>query len=237
MKTRGWHREDGGWGSRQRLERGDLSPLSAGDSSPSNASAPRDKSPGPESCDESQPSKVWRLVAAVGRRRLTPPWGNAQHSISRALTSAATLLALGIALTAVRAHAQSFAIDWFSVDGGGGSSTGGVYSVSGTIGQPDAGRMSGGNFTLEGGFWGVIAAIQTEGAPTLAVELVGGQVRVSWPAPAPNWVLTETNRLNSAGSPPWPVVSTAQYQTNDGRVFILTAPQPLQNRYFQLRKP
>jgi hypothetical protein len=35
--------------------------------------------------------------------------------------------------------AQNYSIDWFTIDGGGGTSTGGVYSVSGTIGQPDAG--------------------------------------------------------------------------------------------------
>src|ERR1051326_8545441 len=46
------------------------------------------------------------------------------------------------------AHAQ-FSIDWYKVAGGGGTSTGGVYAVSGTIGQPDAGpTMSGGNFSL-----------------------------------------------------------------------------------------
>jgi hypothetical protein len=32
-------------------------------------------------------------------------------------------------------------------------------------------------------------------------------------------------------------VSAVQYQTNGGRIFILTAPQPLQNRFYQLRKP
>ena len=36
---------------------------------------------------------------------------------------------------------------------------------SGTIGQPDAESMSGGNYTLQGGFWGVVAAVQTVGAP------------------------------------------------------------------------
>src|SRR5207237_460684 len=42
-------------------------------------------------------------------------------------------------------------------DGGGGTSTGGGYSLSGTIGQPDASSftspMSGGNYSLVGGFW------------------------------------------------------------------------------------
>src|SRR5437899_2475559 len=41
-------------------------------------------------------------------------------------------------LLATSAHAQSYSIDWFTIDGGGGTSTGGVYQVSGTVGQPDA---------------------------------------------------------------------------------------------------
>ena len=64
------------------------------------------------------------------------------------------LLLLGCcALLCAQVRAQQFAIDWFTVDGGGGTSTGGVFSVSGTIGQPDAGKMSGGNFSVDGGFW------------------------------------------------------------------------------------
>jgi hypothetical protein len=40
------------------------------------------------------------------------------------------------------------------VDGGGGASTGGEFSISGTIGQPDAGVvLGGGSFDLVGGFW------------------------------------------------------------------------------------
>ena len=49
----------------------------------------------------------------------------------------------------------SFEITWYTIDAGGAlNSTGGNYSLSGTIGQPDAGQtMSGGNFSLSGGFW------------------------------------------------------------------------------------
>jgi hypothetical protein len=149
-----------------------------------------------------------------------------------------TLLVLTAVCVGFHAQAQTnYAVDWFTIDGGGGTSTGGVYAVSGTTGQPDAGHMSGGPFTLDGGFWGIVAAIQTEGAPTLSVELTNGWVKVSWPAPAPDWVLTETNRLTGVGSLPCPQVSAAQYQTNAGRIFILTAPQPAQNRYYRLRKP
>ena len=44
-------------------------------------------------------------------------------------------------------------LSWWTVDAGGGSSKGGVFALSGTVGQPDAGAMQGGSFTLSGGFW------------------------------------------------------------------------------------
>ena len=46
-----------------------------------------------------------------------------------------------------------FSIDWHTVDGGGGISEGGGFTVQGTIGQPDAGAMAGGDYLLAGGFW------------------------------------------------------------------------------------
>ena len=51
----------------------------------------------------------------------------------------------------VLANAQ-YAIDWFSLDGGGGTSIGGSFTVIGTIGQADTGTLSGGQYTLQGGF-------------------------------------------------------------------------------------
>jgi hypothetical protein len=47
----------------------------------------------------------------------------------------------------------AFAIPWWTVDGGGGGSTGGVFRLDGTIGQPDAGGLSGGPYRLDGGYW------------------------------------------------------------------------------------
>ena len=62
-------------------------------------------------------------------------------------------LVIPIALAlAPQAHAQ-FTIPWSTVDCGGGISVGGSFTLSGTIGQPDAGSMSGGAFTLGGGYW------------------------------------------------------------------------------------
>lgn len=59
-----------------------------------------------------------------------------------------------VALLAFTTAAQAQpTIDWYTIDGGGGTSAGGSFTLNGTIGQPDAGVMSGGSFTLSGGFW------------------------------------------------------------------------------------
>ena len=135
-------------------------------------------------------------------------------------------------------QAQNFSIDWFTIDGGGGTSTGGVYAVSGTIGQPDAGpTMSGGNYSLVGGFWGIVAAIQTPGAPLLTItrNSANGAVTVSWPQPADGWVLDQTSAV---GSPPsaisWSQVAFP-YQTNATTISITTA-SPSGSRFYRLRK-
>jgi len=65
----------------------------------------------------------------------------------------ATLLVSG-AVLALAASSSGYSLNWFTVDGGGGASTGGGYSVSGTLGQPDAGHLSGGGYSVQGGFWG-----------------------------------------------------------------------------------
>ena len=45
-----------------------------------------------------------------------------------------------------------YEISWYSIDGGGATSTGGQYSLTGTIGQPDTGQSSGDNYVLSSGF-------------------------------------------------------------------------------------
>lgn len=53
------------------------------------------------------------------------------------------------------APAAPYALDWYTMDGGGGLSSAGDYTLHGTIGQPDAGLTSGGDYALQGGFWGL----------------------------------------------------------------------------------
>ncbi|MCP4708421.1 MAG: hypothetical protein GY869_07345, partial [Planctomycetes bacterium] len=47
----------------------------------------------------------------------------------------------------------TYDLTWSTIDGGGGRSTGGAFILEGTIGQPDAGLLSGGEYVLAGGFW------------------------------------------------------------------------------------
>ncbi len=58
---------------------------------------------------------------------------------------------------AASSQAQSgggYDLTWSTIDSGGATfSTGGSYSLGGTIGQADAGSMSGGTYQLAGGFW------------------------------------------------------------------------------------
>ena len=69
-------------------------------------------------------------------------------------TSLRLLILAAAASVSLTASAQSYSIDWYKIAGGGGTSTGAIYTVTGTIGQPDAGgAMTGGNYSLTGGFW------------------------------------------------------------------------------------
>jgi len=62
-------------------------------------------------------------------------------------------------LAAPAAQAAEFDVSWYSIDGGGiMGSEGGEFVLNGTIGQPDAGVMSGGDFALVGGFWAVASS-------------------------------------------------------------------------------
>jgi hypothetical protein len=135
-----------------------------------------------------------------------------------------TKLSLLCALTSafcLGAWGQNYSVNWSSIDGGGGTSTGGVYAVSGTIGQPDAGAMSGGTYTLSGGFWGAIAAVQTPGAPYLWATLTPTNTALIWWALSPtSWRLRATTNLVPTGA----VWSDCSYQTNGATCYRLESP-------------
>jgi len=150
----------------------------------------------------------------------------------RSLASAILLLAC----LSLRAQSGgNFDLTWSTIDGGGGVSTGGVYSVTGTIGQPDAGTSSGGSFTLVGGFWGVTASVQAP-PPSLRIERVAvsgnaGAVTISWPYPSTGWQLQESTNLGTTG---WTdLTTTPAVVGNENQVVIAS---PLGNKFYRLKK-
>jgi hypothetical protein len=68
------------------------------------------------------------------------------------------LLAWWTVLPVLAQSGGGYDLTWSTTDGGGGASSGDVYSLGGTVGQPDAGLLTGGAYTLGGGFWGSGAA-------------------------------------------------------------------------------
>jgi hypothetical protein len=165
---------------------------------------------------EVRESEAGIKMAAVGSRAV----------VARALTFA--LLCLG-----VTAGAQNLAIDRFTISGGGGVSTGSVYSVNGTVGEPGTGKSSGGNFTLESGFWSVAVAVQTAGAPTLILTRSGNDVILSWPADAAGFLLEETATVNAPAS--WTGVAQGIVVSNGQNVVTLQAAAGY--RFYRLKKP
>jgi hypothetical protein len=124
--------------------------------------------------------------------------------------------------------AADFSIDWSKIAGGGGTSSGGQFSVSGTIGQHDAGQMSGGSFSLVTGFWSAFVAVPTPGAPLLVIQPQGNNVRISWAASATGFVLEQSPHVPGNWSP---VSST--YATNATEISV-TLPAVGDTQFFRL---
>jgi hypothetical protein len=158
---------------------------------------------------------------------------NLKDTSGRACT-ARICLALTLWLLLGGAFAEDYSLNWTTIDGGGGTSTGGVYSVSGTIGQPDAGTMSGGGYSLTGGFWGIVAAVQNPPAPLLTVTRSNTTVVVAWPGPEAGWKLQATTAVLPGGSV-WTEIPPP-YRTNGPSLFYFEAP-PLGNKFYRLHKP
>ena len=186
---------------------------------------PNPKSEGqrPKECPNQKPN-------AEGLRRRVAPDFALRPSFGSWPSSFGILFALSV----VSASAQTYSIDWSKISGGGGTSTGGVYAVTGTIGQHDAGTaLSGGGYSLTGGFWSFLSLVQTPGAPLLSIRYTTTNTAVvSWPSPSSGFNLqfatdlALSNWSNSATSP-----------SDDGTNRFLIVKPPTGNGFFRLVKP
>jgi hypothetical protein len=147
----------------------------------------------------------------------------------RTLARTTALLLLSILNAYLSTGFAQYAINWHTIDGGGGTSTGGVYSVSGTIGQPDAGRpMTNGQYSVTGGFWALPTAVQTPGAPTLTIAPgAPGLATISWSPDRPGFGLQETWSLSPAN---WT-------NSPSGTTNPVTVPAVVPSKFYRLFKP
>ena len=127
---------------------------------------------------------------------------------------------LALVVTAVSAHAQSYSMNWHKIAGGGGQSAGGSYQINGTIGQPEpTGAMSGGNYSMTGGFWSLLSVVQTPGAPSLYISCAGNTVTVYWQNVSG---CTLQERSSFAGG--WTTCSWSPVTSNGTNYVNITAP-------------
>ena len=140
------------------------------------------------------------------------------------------MLILAVA-SAADVGAEDESITWFTQDGGGGSSSGDVFSLSGTLGQPDAGGpLAGGGFLLTGGFWSLQEPETSGATPTLAVTFdpapAGGEVTISWAPALGGYILQESPE----------VAPTRWTDVANGTLNPKRLPTDSAARYFRLRR-
>lgn len=129
------------------------------------------------------------------------------------------------ALTALPGAAD-FRLDWHAV-GSARTGTNGPYSLAGTVGQPAAGAMHGGPFSLVGGFWSIIA-VQTAGLPTLHISHAApGSAIIRWSPATPGFKLQVSPSL---ASPAWEDVP-------GGTAGPVTVPVTWPTRFYRLARP
>jgi hypothetical protein len=147
----------------------------------------------------------------------------------------AVMIVMLLAGFCLSARAQNYSIDWHKIAGGGGTSSNGQYVVSGTIGQHDASQqpMTGGNYSLTGGFWSLLSVVQTPGAPLLKITFTPEHTAViSWPSSATGFSLQQSSDL---GSGSW--TTPAESVSDDGTNKSIVVNPPSGNRFYRLFKP
>jgi hypothetical protein len=94
--------------------------------------------------------------------------------------------------------------------------------------------MSGGNYAIAGGFWGIIAAVQTPGAPLMSIaRTTTNTVVVSWSSPSIGFTLQQ-NR-NGIAIANWSNV--VGMPADNGTTITYVVNPSAGNRYYRLIKP
>jgi len=91
--------------------------------------------------------------------------------------------------------------------------------------------MSGGSYSLTGGFWSLISVVQTAGAPTLCISHSGDTVTVYW-QDVSGWNLQQNGNLTTPDS--WS--ASGGVTTGNGTNYLYLV-NPAGNLFFRLKNP
>lgn len=139
-----------------------------------------------------------------------------------------TLIFALVLLGVCSSPAQPYAINWWTIAGGGGASANGPYALQGTIGQAASGVMAGGAFTLTGGFWALPVAVQTPDGPQITITPAApGFANIAWLPATPGFVLQESLTIDPTS---W---ADAPSGTNNPALVPATLPV----KYYRVFKP
>ncbi len=147
------------------------------------------------------------------------------------------LLASALGFGSVQAaHAQSggpFTLNWNTIDGGGGNCSGGLtvaggtkFTLSGTVGQPDAGGSTAGTYVQQCGF---IPAFTQPVTPTLSMTRAGSTLTFTWPNLCTGFALEGASTVSG----PWFFLGSGTVVGANWRATVLSPTSPV---FFRLRK-
>lgn len=147
---------------------------------------------------------------------------------------AITACALGLSLCGLRA--QSVYLDSLAGNCASGTSTAGVYTLTGSI-QPSAARVHSSDFTIDTGSWSFVAVIQDPGAPVLSVRMTQTNTFLaSWPMASTGFELAASSEITSAN---WPKVNVPSCVVVMGENRIekhVVLPTPVGKKFYRLQK-
>jgi len=207
MKTREANIEDGGWQTRSVVECGgkrSATPLS-----------PRGRARSPL-----RAANVERLPSSQRRRaRSDAPY----HRGCFVALLCCFLLHSSFCL---RASGQNYSIDRDSVGGSGGTSSGGQYAVSDTVGQPTGGdALTGGNTAFDDGFWSLFYLVPSVpvAQPMTVYRTAGLTLKIALADVATNWSDADGETVSLAGVN---LVTTngVNLTTNSNYIFYTNSP-------------
>ena len=139
--------------------------------------------------------------------------------------------------TANGSLAQSFDGTWFAIDGGGGLSVGGSYSLAGSVSPSDAGTITGGSYALTGSYWSAPGELSVGDPPRLEMIRTTGGLVLRWPFPSEGWSLEQTSELGqSSGGTVWSN-TTLPLPERDGSLWKVTIPATAGHSFFRLHFP